>query len=170
MSVIVFEDGGDVIAISTPAEPTVIQELVTEHVMVLTVPTPISTQTTETGDVLVFEEETSLSLVDNSAADEFVVLSQIGPQGVQGPPGTAGAPGPAGPQGPAGAVTNVSYIHYQSSPATVWTIAHPLSFQPSVVVVDSLKREIWPGDVEYLTASTIRLTFSASVGGEAYLS
>lgn len=70
--------------------------------------------------------------------------------------------------GTPGGVT--SYTHYQSSAATVWTINHPLSFQPNVTVVDSLKQEIWPGRVEYLTSSTIRLTFSAALGGEAYLS
>jgi hypothetical protein len=63
-----------------------------------------------------------------------------------------------------------SYTHYQVSASTTWTISHPLTFQPSVVVVNSLKEQVFPGTVEYLSASTIRLTFSASLGGEAYLS
>ena len=64
----------------------------------------------------------------------------------------------------------IAYTHYQSSPSTVWTVNHPLTYQPGVTVVDSLKREVWPGEIEYLTPSTIRITFSASLGGQAYLS
>lgn len=63
-----------------------------------------------------------------------------------------------------------SYTHYQTSPAATWTINHPLTFQPNVTVVDSFKREVWPGEIEYLTPSVIRIFFSASIGGEAYLS
>lgn len=84
--------------------------------------------------------------------------------------GVMGPPGPPGPPGPAGTAEGVSYVHYQSSAAEVWTVVHPLTFQPAVTVVDSLKQEIWPGNVEYVTPNTIRLTFSAAVGGECYLS
>lgn len=66
--------------------------------------------------------------------------------------------------------TSSTYIHYQSSASPVWTINHGLTYQPNVTVVDSLKQQVFPGLVEYLTATTIRLTFSASLGGEAYLS
>jgi hypothetical protein len=62
------------------------------------------------------------------------------------------------------------YTHVQSTATTTWSITHPLPFMPSVVVVNSLKEQIYPGTVEYLTPSLIRLTFSASIGGEAYLS
>jgi hypothetical protein len=94
----------------------------------------------------------------------------IGAQGVQGIQGIQGPVGATGPQGPQGDPAVGSYIYYQSSAANVWLISHPLAFQPNVTAVDSLKQEMWPGNVEYLTASTIRLTFSASVAGEVYLS
>jgi len=83
-----------------------------------------------------------------------------------------GPTGPTGPTGPPGGGDGspVAHAHHQTSAATTWTITHPLTFQPSVTVVDSLKQEIWPGRVEYLTPSVIRLTFSASVAGECYLS
>jgi hypothetical protein len=93
-----------------------------------------------------------------------------GPPGEQGPPGPPGPTGPQGPPGLPGTAENTGYVYYQTSPAMIWTIDHPLAFQPNVTVLDSLGREIWPGEVDYLTSSVIRLTFSASVGGEAILS
>jgi hypothetical protein len=39
-----------------------------------------------------------------------------------------------------------------------------------VSAVDSTGREIVPGAVDYLSATAVTLTFSAAVGGEAYLS
>jgi len=54
--------------------------------------------------------------------------------------------------------------------ATVWTIVHNLTFRPNVAAVDSSGREMIPGYVEYPDGSTVRLTFSVAVGGEAYLS
>jgi hypothetical protein len=39
-----------------------------------------------------------------------------------------------------------------------------------VSAVDSTGREMWPGAVDYPSATTVQLTFSAAVGGEAYLS
>jgi hypothetical protein len=64
----------------------------------------------------------------------------------------------------------VAYRHVQATAATVWNISHGLSFWPSVTAVDSTGREIWPGTVDYPSASSVTLTFSAAVGGEAYLS
>jgi hypothetical protein len=63
----------------------------------------------------------------------------------------------------------VAYRYVQASAATVWTITHGLAFRPNVAAVDSTGREIWPGAVDY-TSTTVVLTFSAAVGGEAYLS
>ena len=62
------------------------------------------------------------------------------------------------------------YRHVQSTASTVWTINHNLGFNPNVTAVDSAGTEIWPGDVIYLSANQLQLTFSAAVGGEAYLS
>lgn len=100
-----------------------------------------------------------LRYYDKATGQYLVVPGVTGPTGPPGPPGTGG-----------GDAADVSYTHYQSSAAMVWTITHPLAFRPSVTVVDSVKQEVWPGRVEYLTPSIIRLTFSAALGGEAYLS
>jgi hypothetical protein len=87
-----------------------------------------------------------------------------------GPPGPAGPQGPPGPQGPAGTTPVVSYRHVQAVADTVWSITHGLSYRPNVSAVDSTGREMWPGIVDYPSATTVQLTFSAAVAGEAYLS
>jgi hypothetical protein len=74
--------------------------------------------------------------------------------------GAQGAPGTPGDY----------YRHVQTAPSTSWVINHGLAFRPNVSVVDSSGREVWPGAVEYPSAGTVTLTFSAAVGGEAYLS
>lgn len=116
----------------------------------LTTATPVVTQQTHPVDVQV---------------DTPGVTAGI--PGLRGAPGTPGEPGPPGQ---AGTAENAGYRHYQSTAAAVWTIIHPLAFQPNVTVVDSTGREVWPGEVEYLTSDTIRLVFSAAFGGQAFLS
>jgi hypothetical protein len=64
----------------------------------------------------------------------------------------------------------LGYRHVQATATTVWTIAHNLPFRPNVAAVDSTGREMWPGALDYPDAVTVQLTFSAAVGGEAYLS
>jgi hypothetical protein len=75
-----------------------------------------------------------------------------------------------GPQGPPGPSQTVAYHHVQATAATVWNITHNLTFRPNVAAIDSTGREIWPGAVDYPSAIAVQLTFSAAVGGEAYLS
>jgi len=112
-----------------------------------------------------------------------------GPVGASGPVGATGATGEVGPGVPAGGsdgqmlckVGSVSYDtqwmdydayyrYVQATAATVWLINHSLTYRPSVTVVDSSGRVMIPGSVEYPSASSVKLTFSAAVGGEAYLS
>jgi hypothetical protein len=64
----------------------------------------------------------------------------------------------------------LAYRHVQATAATTWSITHNLSFRPNVAAVDSTGREIVPGAVDYPSATAVTLTFSAAVGGEAYLS
>jgi len=64
----------------------------------------------------------------------------------------------------------LAYRHVQSSASTTWAITHNLSFRPNVAAIDSTGREIWPGATDYPSATTVQLTFSAAVAGEAYLS
>lgn len=88
--------------------------------------------------------------------------------GLPGPPGPPGPVGPAGPEGPPGGGVD-SYRHVQSSGSTTWVINHGLSFRPNVSVVDSTGQEIIP-EISYTSPTVVTLTFSAAVGGEAYLS
>jgi hypothetical protein len=62
-----------------------------------------------------------------------------------------------------------SHRYVQPNASTTWVIDHEIPFRPSITVVDSTGREIIP-DIEYTSATVITLTFSAAVGGEAYLS
>jgi hypothetical protein len=62
-----------------------------------------------------------------------------------------------------------AYVHNQASPATVWTINHPLSFIPNIAIVDSAGDQV-EGEVRYVDADTVQLTFTAAFSGIAYLS
>lgn len=84
-------------------------------------------------------------------------------QWVSASPTVKGDPGPAG----AGVL---AYRHVQPTASTSWTIVHNLTFRPNVAVVDSAGQEIIPGAVDYTNSVSVTLTFSAAVGGEAYLS
>lgn len=95
-------------------------------------------------------------------------VTQVIYAGKPGPEGPEGPVGPTGPQGPAG-TGSASYVHTQNSAASVWTIVHNLDFQPNVTVVDSAGSEV-EGDIEYVSGSTVQVTFSAAFGGVAYLS
>lgn len=75
--------------------------------------------------------------------------------------------GTVGPPPDSGGV--IAYRHVQSTAATTWVIPHGLSFRPNVTVVDSTGRAIVP-EINYTDAVTVVCTFSAAVGGEAYLS
>lgn len=105
-----------------------------------------------------------------------------GPEGPAGPTGPAGPPGPAGPagsqgpsgpsgsQGPPGVAAVESFTWNQATASTTWTISHTLGYFPAVTVVDSTGTLIFPATVHYVDVATVQLTFSAAVGGLAYLS
>jgi hypothetical protein len=61
-----------------------------------------------------------------------------------------------------------SYVFTQGSPSATWTIVHNLGVFPSVTVVDS-GGSVQIGDVLYVSANEITLTFSAAFAGKAYL-
>lgn len=61
-----------------------------------------------------------------------------------------------------------SYVFTQGTPSTTWTIVHNLGVFPSVTVVDSAG-SVQIGDVLYVSANEITLTFSAAFAGKAYL-
>lgn len=79
-----------------------------------------------------------------------------------------GDPGPAGLTGPAGPGLDVTTTFNQVAPAAVWDVTHNLGRFPSVTVVDSAGTEM-EGNVDYLDANSIHLTFSAAFAGVCYL-
>lgn len=74
--------------------------------------------------------------------------------------GGGGGPGPSVPLG---------YVHTQATASVLWTIPHGLTFRPNVAIVDSAGDEV-EGDVKYVSATTITVSFSAPFTGYAYLS
>ena len=58
--------------------------------------------------------------------------------------------------------------HTQGSASSTWTVTHNLNKFPSVTIVDSNEEQIF-GVVDYQSANTIVLTFSAAISGKAYL-
>ena len=82
-----------------------------------------------------------------------------------GPTGPAGPPGPAGPAGSGGDLT---YVHTQGTPNTIWTVAHNLAKRPSVSVVDSGDSVVIP-NVAYVDVNTVQLTFGSATSGKAYV-
>jgi hypothetical protein len=60
------------------------------------------------------------------------------------------------------------YRHIQREPANQWDIPHGLQKYPAVTVVDSAKSVVI-GDVTHVDANNVKLSFSATFSGEAYL-
>ena len=71
-------------------------------------------------------------------------------------------PGPAGPSG-------ASYVHTQSSAASVWTVTHDMGSFPGVTVVNDTGDEVL-ADVTYIDNTTVRVTLIQAMTGKAYLS
>ena len=61
------------------------------------------------------------------------------------------------------------YTHNQGSSSSTWVITHNLGYFPSVTVVDN-GNNVVIGDVSYISANQVSISFSASFGGKAYLS
>ena len=74
--------------------------------------------------------------------------------------------GVGAPVGVPPASTEVTFA--QTTPASVWTIAHDLGYPPAVTVVDS-SGETVIGDIAYPNASSVIITFSQPIAGTAYL-
>lgn len=57
----------------------------------------------------------------------------------------------------------------QGSASSTWNITHNMRFFPNVSIVDTALSKVI-GEVEYLTENSLRVTFSQSFAGRAYLS
>ena len=60
-----------------------------------------------------------------------------------------------------------NYVHNQIASSTTWSVAHNLDKFVSVVIVDSAGSVVI-GDVSYVDANNVTLTFSAAFSGKAY--
>lgn len=69
---------------------------------------------------------------------------------------------------PVGAITQSTYIHTQGTPALVWNISHGLNRYPSVTIVDTGNNHV-EGEIRYVDADNIVVTFTSSFSGKAYL-
>ena len=59
------------------------------------------------------------------------------------------------------------YVHEQGTAASVWTVNHNLNCYPSVTAVDTTKTRV-EGQVQYMNANTLTITFTAAFKGTAY--
>jgi len=62
-----------------------------------------------------------------------------------------------------------AYHHNQGSSDTEWLIEHNLGFYPNVTTMDSAGSTV-EGELEHLSKYRLRVTFSAPISGDAYLS
>lgn len=122
-------------------------------------------------------------VIDFNTVPSNEVPIYSGPPGPPGPAGEAGAPGPRGPQGPPGPpgppgrdadgvgllLDDIRYTYTQGESSQVWTITHPLLYQPAVTIVDSAGTVV-EGAVQYVGTNIILVTFAAPFSGTAYLS
>jgi hypothetical protein len=119
--------------------------------VVITPTPPLVVEIEEAEDVVVeIEVPSPLSVVD---------VLVPGPEGPEGPQGIPGPPGEGG---------DLSYVHDQALASAEWQVEHSLSKFPSVMVADTSNRIIY-GDVTYIDANNVTISFSSSVSGKAYL-
>jgi hypothetical protein len=75
----------------------------------------------------------------------------------------------AGDKGATGAASG-SYVHYQSSAASVWTVTHNLGyFVGGISVIDSAET-IVVGDITHLNINSFTVSFSTAFSGKVYVS
>lgn len=61
-----------------------------------------------------------------------------------------------------------AYVHYQTVPTAVWSIEHELNRYPAVTITDSAGSVVI-GDVQFISADVVHVTFAAAFSGRAYL-
>lgn len=66
-------------------------------------------------------------------------------------------------------VSDFAYHHTQGAASALWDIGHGLGFYPNVTVLDSAGSTV-EGELEHISQYRLRVTFSAPISGNAYLS
>ena len=111
-----------------------------------------------TVDIEVTVSDASVDVDVQEQPIEIIVMGGVGPQG---PPGNDGRDGLDSPIQPA-------VIWDQQVASDLWVVIHSWPGFPSVTVVDT-SGKIMIGDVKYINATRIEITFSVPVSGKAYL-
>lgn len=65
--------------------------------------------------------------------------------------------------------SSFAYHHVQGASSAIWDIPHGLGFYPNVTTIDSGGSMV-EGELEHLSKHSLRVTFSAPISGDAYLS
>lgn len=102
--------------------------------------------------VTVEDVNQQLVLTVEDTETRIVTVSEPGPQGI---PGEKGDPGGI-------------YVHEQSTPVSTWTVNHNLNIYPVPQIVDSSGNTV-EGDITYVSADTLTVTFSSAFAGKIYL-
>ena len=63
---------------------------------------------------------------------------------------------------------DATYIHDQQASAFEWVITHNLNKYPSVTIIDTMDRVVY-GEIQYLSANQVKLSFTSNFSGKAYL-
>lgn len=109
----------------------------------------------------VLTHSSGLTVADMSrGAVASIALTQV-TTGLTGAPGTGGTGGTGGSG-------DLTFVHDQTTASDDWFIAHGLGKYPSVTVIDSAGDQA-EGDLIYVSATSLRIVFSAAFTGRAYL-
>lgn len=61
-----------------------------------------------------------------------------------------------------------TYVHTQGSAASTWSITHNMNKYPSVTIIDSANNVV-EGEIEYISANELEVSFSGGFTGTAYM-
>ena len=62
---------------------------------------------------------------------------------------------------------DLSYVHNQTTAASVWNVTHSLTKKPSVTIIDDDGFEI-EADIEHLSDNSVTITLSEAITGSAH--
>lgn len=102
--------------------------------------------------VTVEDASQQLVLTVEDTQTRIITVSETGPQGIKGEKGEPGG----------------IYIHEQASPMSTWTVNHNLNIYPVPQIVDSSGNTV-EGDITYVSANTLTVSFSSAFAGKIYL-